>query len=98
MDALSTAFKLQRGLIPSHSMDNFANLPKISVLHQKCITTFLSILVVHFTKTNTYCYAVMAISIIIVLKVPELIALIVIQPILVTKNAQWSNNSGKAFL
>jgi hypothetical protein len=48
-------------------------------------------------RTNVYCYAVMAVSILIVWKVSKLlVTLIVLQPILVTKNAQGSNNSGKA--
>jgi hypothetical protein len=42
-------------------------------------------------RTNVYCYAVMAVSIIIVWKVPKLIALIVLQPIvLVTKKLEGS--------
>jgi hypothetical protein len=48
-------------------------------------------------KTNVYCYAALAVSIIIVWKVPTLlVTLIVLQPMSVTKNARGSNNSGKA--
>ena len=134
--------RLHCGWVPSHSMDTFVYLPKISVLHWKWITACLSIQIVPYTKvpwsllcasvhcctpllavlarileakplslihaklpdpmvtvplypmeavlnpakTTMYCYAVMAVSIIIVWKVPKLlVTLIVLQPISVTK-------------
>jgi hypothetical protein len=66
----------------------YANLPDPTVT----VPQYPMDVVLKPARANAYCYAVMAVIIIIVWKFPKLIALIVFHPISVTKNAGGSNS------